>query len=37
MRKSVLALTAAAALVAGAAQAESATYAIDPAHTFVTF
>jgi polyisoprenoid-binding protein YceI len=37
MRKSVLVLTAAAALVAGAAQAQTATYAIDPSHTFVTF
>lgn len=37
MRKTILALTAAVALVAGAAQAQTATYAIDPAHTFVTF
>ncbi len=37
MRKTALALIAAAALAAGAAQAQSATYAIDPTHTFVTF
>lgn len=30
-------LLAAAALAAGAAQAQSSTYAIDPTHTFVTF
>ena len=37
MRTSFIALAAAAALVTGLAQAESATYAIDPTHTFVTF
>jgi len=40
MRKSsfaLLALAAAAVLSAGAAQAQSAAYAIDPTHTFVTF
>lgn len=37
MRKLAYALVAAATLAAGAAQAESATYAIDPTHTFVTF
>ena len=37
MRKSLLTLAAAAALLAGAAQAETATYAIDPTHTFATF
>ena len=37
MRKSLFALAAVAALFAGAAQAESANYAIDPTHTFVTF
>ena len=37
MRTSFLALAAAAALVTGLAQAESASYAIDPTHTFVTF
>ena len=37
MRKSALALIAAATLAAGAAQAQSASYAIDPTHTFVTF
>ncbi len=37
MRKNAIALLAAAALTAGAAQAQSATYAIDPTHTFVTF
>jgi polyisoprenoid-binding protein YceI len=37
MRKTALALIAAAALAAGAAQAQSASYAIDPTHTFVTF
>lgn len=37
MRKFALALAAAATLAAGAAQAQSATYAIDPTHTFVTF
>lgn len=33
----VLSLTAAAALLAGVAQANAATYAIDPTHTFATF
>jgi polyisoprenoid-binding protein YceI len=33
----VLSLTAAAALLAGASQANAATYAIDPTHTFATF
>ena len=37
MRKLALSLTAAAALLAGASQANAATYAIDPTHTFVTF
>lgn len=37
MRKSLFALAAAATLMAGAAHAESAAYAIDPSHTFVTF
>ena len=37
MRKSILTLAAAAALAAGAAHAETATYAVDPTHTFATF
>ncbi|ABM38874.1 YceI family protein [Polaromonas naphthalenivorans] len=37
MRKSILTLAAAAALLAGAAHAETATYAMDPTHTFATF
>ena len=37
MRMSFIALVAAATLATGMAQAESATYAIDPTHTFVTF
>ena len=38
MKKTLLALTAVSALFTSvAAQAQSATYAIDPAHTFVTF
>jgi polyisoprenoid-binding protein YceI len=37
MRKSLFALAAAATLTAGVAHAAPATYAIDPAHTFVTF
>jgi polyisoprenoid-binding protein YceI len=37
MNKTILAVAAAAALFAGVAQAESATYAFDPAHTYVTF
>ncbi len=36
MRKSLFALTA-ATLLAGAAHAQTATYAIDPTHTFATF
>ena len=37
MRISMIALAAAAALSAGLAQAETATYGIDPTHTFATF
>jgi polyisoprenoid-binding protein YceI len=37
MRKLVLSLTAAAALLASATQANAAAYAIDPTHTFATF
>lgn len=37
MRKSILTLAAVAALAAGAAHAETATYAVDPTHTFATF
>ena len=37
MRKTIFALAAAATLAAGAVHAESATYAVDPTHTFVTF
>lgn len=37
MRKSLFAVAAAAALVAGAAHAETATYAVEPTHTFATF
>ena len=37
MRKSLFALAAATTLTAGVAHAAPATYAIDPAHTFVTF
>ena len=37
MRTTLFALAAAATLAAGAVHAESATYAIDPTHTFVTF
>jgi len=37
MRSSVIALAAAALLSSGLAQAELATYAIDPTHTFATF
>ena len=37
MRTSILTLAAAAALFAGAAQAETAAYAMDPTHTFATF
>jgi len=37
MRKSLFAIAAAATLIAGTAQAETATYAVDPSHTFATF
>ena len=37
MRKSLLTLAAAAALLASAAHAEIATYTMDPSHTFATF
>ncbi|MDR7378333.1 polyisoprenoid-binding protein YceI [Rhodoferax ferrireducens] len=37
MRHTLLALAAIATLSVGTAQAESATYAVDPTHTFVTF
>jgi polyisoprenoid-binding protein YceI len=37
MRHTVLALAALATFAVGTAQAESASYAIDPSHTFVTF
>jgi polyisoprenoid-binding protein YceI len=37
MKKTILAVAAAAALFAGVAQAENATYAFDPSHTYVTF
>lgn len=37
MRKSLLTLAATACLLAGAAQAQTASYAIDPTHTFATF
>lgn len=37
MRKSLLTLAATACLLAGAAQAQAASYAIDPTHTFATF
>ena len=37
MRSTLFALAAAATLAAGAVHAESATYAMDPTHTFVTF
>lgn len=37
MKKQLLAATAFLACFAGAAQAQSASYAIDPGHTFVTF
>ena len=37
MRTSLIALAAAATLATGIAQAETANYAIDPTHTFVTF
>ena len=37
MRKTMLALAAASTLFAGAAQAQSSGYTIDPGHTYVTF
>lgn len=37
MRKSLFAIAAAATLIAGVAHAETATYAVDPSHTFATF
>jgi polyisoprenoid-binding protein YceI len=37
MNKTILAVAAAAALSASVAHAESATYAFDPSHTYVTF
>lgn len=37
MRTSLIALAAAATLATGIAQAETASYGIDPTHTFVTF
>ncbi len=37
MNKSIIALAAATALSAGIAQAQTATYAIEPTHTFATF
>jgi polyisoprenoid-binding protein YceI len=37
MRKSLIAFAAVASLAAGLAQAESASYAIDPSHTYATF
>ena len=37
MRKTILTIAAAAVLSAGVAHAESATYAIDPKHTYATF
>jgi polyisoprenoid-binding protein YceI len=37
MRNSLLALAAAATLAAGVAHAQTATYAVDPTHTFATF
>jgi polyisoprenoid-binding protein YceI len=37
MRKSLLCLAVATTFVAGMAQAETSTYAMDPTHTFVTF
>ena len=37
MKKSLLALAAAAALLSSVAHAENATYAFDPSHTYVTF
>ena len=37
MKKTILAVAAAATLFASVAQAENATYAFDPSHTYVTF
>jgi len=37
MRNTFIALAAMAALAAGAVQAQTATYAVDPSHTFATF
>ena len=37
MRSSILPIAAAVALLAGAVSAQAASYAIDPAHTYVTF
>ncbi len=37
MKKTILAVAAAAALCASVAHAENATYAFDPSHTYVTF
>lgn len=37
MRKSILTLASVTMLLAGAAHAETATYAMDPTHTFATF
>lgn len=37
MRKSLLGLAVAATLLSGVAQAQTATYNLDPTHTFVTF
>ena len=37
MRKSLLGLAVATTLLSGVAQAQTATYALDPTHTFVTF
>jgi polyisoprenoid-binding protein YceI len=37
MRKSLIGLAAAATLLSGVAQAQTATYNLDPTHTFVTF
>ena len=37
MRKFLFALAATAAFVGSAAQAQTATYAVDPSHTFATF
>jgi len=37
MRVSLLSISAAVALLCGAVSSQAATYAIDPAHTYVTF